>query len=191
MVAQTTRLYRELPQSVRHFLVKALLLLSGWLAVYHLLLKPFRLPDKYLTNIVIDGTVYLLQLLGFDAVSKGQWVYIDNEFSVGIADQCNGLELMALFIGFLFAIGGTVKSKLLYMLNGTMLIFALNVLRCAGLAYMTHINAPLIDFAHHYAFKLVIYAVIFLMWHLYSQKEKKYLSVAAQSSENGPAYKNQ
>lgn len=176
MVAQTTRLYRELPQSVRHFLVKTALLLSGWLAVYHLLLKPFRFPDKYLTNIVIDGTVYLLQLLGFDTVSKGQWVYINNEFSVGIADQCNGLELMVLFIGFLLAIGGTFKSKLLYMLNGVILIFVLNVVRCTALAYMTYINAPLIDFAHHYAFKLVIYAVIFMMWYLYSQKEKSIAS---------------
>lgn len=172
MVAQTSRLYRELPIGVRQFLMKSLLMLSGWLAVYHLLLKPLRFPDKQLTHIVIDSTVYLLNLLGLNTMSKGQWVYINNKFTVGVADQCNGLELMVLFIGFLLAINGGIKSKLKYILGGTLLIYVLNVFRCAGLAYMNHINAPLIDFAHHYAFKLAIYAVIFLMWYLYSKKEK-------------------
>jgi exosortase family protein XrtF len=163
MVAQTSRLYRELPIGVRQFLMKSLLMLSGWLAIYHLLLKPLRFPDS---------TVYLLNLLGLNSMSKGQWVYINNKFTVGVADQCNGLELMVLFVGFLLAINGSIKSKLKYILGGSLLIYVLNVFRCAGLAYMNHINAPLIDFAHHYAFKLAIYAVIFLMWYLYSKKEK-------------------
>jgi exosortase family protein XrtF len=172
MVAQTFRLYRELPIGVRQFLMKSLLMLSGWLAIYHLLLKPLRFPDKQLTHLVIDSTVYFLNILGLDATSKGLWVYIGNKFTVGVADQCNGLELMVLFVGFLLAIHGSIKSKLWYIFAGTLLIYALNVLRCAGLAYMNYIDAPLTDFAHHYAFKLVIYAVIFLMWFVYSKKHK-------------------
>jgi exosortase/archaeosortase family protein len=58
-----------------------------------------------------------------------------------------------------------------YAVGGVAIIYVCNILRCTGLAIMWYHHSSLADFAHHYAFKLIIYAVAFLLWAMYSKKE--------------------
>jgi exosortase/archaeosortase family protein len=53
---------------------------------------------------------------------------------------------------------------------GVSSIIVLNIIRCALLAWMYYQQMSVADFAHHYAFKLIIYACTFWGWYLYSKQ---------------------
>lgn len=170
-----------MPVQVRSFLKKALIIFIIWKLLYHLVLFPSRFPDKILTNITAQSTGFLYRNLlnEKDVYFKDDLrdrnfpkaaLYINNERSIGIADPCNGLELFVLYIGFLFCIPTNPKRLTLYILLGIAGIFVLNSFRCLGLAYLNYHNYSIADFAHHYLFKMIIYAIIFYAWVLYSKK---------------------
>ncbi|OJW79862.1 MAG: hypothetical protein BGO69_13570 [Bacteroidetes bacterium 46-16] len=169
MIYRVKRIYKELPLAVRNFLIRALLLFAGWLLIYNLVLKPINVPDRQLTQFVEWGTVKTLSFFYPNVSSEGQDVLINNQGVLGIANQCNGLELIVLYIGFLFCLPTRPLRMLLYGVVGTIIICILNIGRCAALAmlYMSHNYYA--DFAHHYAFKLVVYAAVFFGWIIYSK----------------------
>lgn len=164
------RLTRNMPAKARIFLFRAILLVGGWNLLYLLILKPLGIPDTQLTYAVQHGTGYLLGQLGNIISYETNGIYIDGIRSINIAPQCNGLELIVLYLGFLLCFPARTGKLIAYALPGTVMIYILNVLRCALLAYMYHNNHPLTDFAHHYAFKLVVYGFVFGGWILYTRK---------------------
>jgi len=169
-IKQIKKTYRELPVSVKFFIKRATILFVCWLLLYHLILEPIGIPDNQLTQLVLWGTTKVLSLFYASAYYKDAIIYINGHDTISIVSSCNGLEVIVLYWGFLLCVPTTRKRLLWYSLNGFILICVLNVLRCVGLAVMTLNNHPLTDFAHHYAFKLVIYGVIFLLWMSYSKK---------------------
>lgn len=175
----------QIPKDVRVFLTKALALFIVWKLLYHLLLFPTRVPDEQLTKFTAEGSVILYHnLMGEklatvkDIVSpEGSpyvAVYNSNQKLVAIADSCNGLELIVLYIGFLCCFPVNVKRLIVYILLGTIGIIALNIFRCYGLTWMYLNDYHLADFFHKYIFKMAIYGLIFLTWVKYS---KRYLNV--------------
>jgi len=167
--------YNKIPVGVRHFLLKALLLLVLWKALYYFVLFPTHIPDRWITDITTIAVAKLLHLFSGQVITI-LWsgtrdnIYINNNFLVGIAYDCNGLEEFELYIAILICLPTKWKRTLLYYVMGILGIYVLNVLRCAGLGWMKYIDNPLMDVAHHYAFKLVIYSFIFILWVWYSKK---------------------
>jgi exosortase/archaeosortase family protein len=176
---------KQLPKEVRLFLTKALILFIVWKLLYHLLLFPIRIPDKHLTRFTAEGSVFLYHnIMGIklaqvkDVVRpEGSWsvaVYNANQKLVGISDSCNGLELIVLYVGFLFCFPIYWKRLLPYVVIGTIGIVILNIFRCYGLTWMYLNEYYLAEFFHKYIFKMAIYGLIFFTWVKYS---KRYLNV--------------
>jgi exosortase/archaeosortase family protein len=174
-------LLSEMPAQIRSFLTKALILFICWKLVYHLILFPVRIPDKQLTALTAQSTSVLYRnLLGEQNVYYKEdnrdpnfpksAIYINNRRSIGIADPCNGLELYVLYIGFIFCIPTSIKRQTLFIATGILGIFILNSFRCFGLAWLNFHDYSIADFAHHYLFKMIIYAAIFYAWVIYSRK---------------------
>jgi exosortase/archaeosortase family protein len=161
-----------LPANIRPILVRGILLVVGWTLLYKYVLAPSGIPDNQLSKLVQLGTAELLSWFYPNVTQSGTVVFIDGIASVSIGHQCNGLELNALFVGFMLCFPSSFKKILIYTLAGFVAIYLLNVIRCAVLAVMYINHNDLTDFAHHYAFKLVIYAVVFYGWVLYSKKPK-------------------
>ena len=164
------------------FLVRALILIVVWKLSYHLFLKPHRFPDKELTQITANATVRFVGLFyppntiswygsmpnnNFDLFSVV--ILMNGRKVIGIADPCNALELYILFIGFLICVPTTIKRFALFSLGGIAVIFVLNILRCSGLIWVNIQYNQIFDFAHHYLFKLIVYAAIFGGWVWYSK----------------------
>lgn len=61
---------------------------------------------------------------------------------------------------------------LTFAIVGTLIIYVLNIIRAALLAVMYAQDHAMTDFAHHYVFKIAIYAVVFFGWVLYMKKTK-------------------
>ncbi len=179
MLYRVKRIYKELPPAVRNFLVRALLLFAGWLLIYNLVLKPIDIPDRQLTQFVEWGTVKTLSVFYPNVQSEGQDILVNNTGVLGIADQCNGLELIVLYIGFLFCLPTRPRRMLLFAVTGTIIVCILNIARCTALAvlYMNHNNFA--DFAHHYAFKMIVYAAVFIGWIIYSKNTARHAAIQA------------
>lgn len=161
-----------LPPSAKPFIIRALILFIGWKLLYHLLLERIGIPDEQLTAAVQTGTIKLLQPFFNTVTAQGSSILIDNVRSVNIAPECNGLELIVLYIGFILCIPSNWKKMLGFVVVGTLVIYLLNLVRTALLAVMYYQSHSMTQFAHHYAFKIVIYAVVFAGWLLYVRKNK-------------------
>ncbi len=167
---QMKKIQEVLPANIRKFFIRAVILVVGWNLLYHLLLKPALFPDRQLTDLIVWGTVKVLSIFHNDVTNVGQNIYLYGVRSVNIDHQCNGLELIVLYIGFILCLPTNFRKMFSFAIVGIAVICFLNMLRCGALAWMFLNMRSVADFAHHYAFKLVIYAVVFYGWVLYTRK---------------------
>jgi|688.fasta_scaffold565702_2 exosortase/archaeosortase family protein len=179
--------YESLPSPVRTFAWRAFLLFIFWKGLYLFLWQGPRTLDGPLTELVGRQSTRLLGLLRpsdtfsykevrstyiLDGIlTQGQQTYVmkGDRTIVRIADNCNGLELLVLYLGFILCMPASLGRKLMFGLLGLIVIHFVNVLRCSGLGLMVISMKEYFDFAHHYLFKIVIYATIFLLWVWFSK----------------------
>ncbi|MBL7719036.1 MAG: hypothetical protein JNL72_09400, partial [Flavipsychrobacter sp.] len=138
--------------------------------LYHLLLRPALVPDAPLTDFITWGTVQFLSLFHENVYALQHNIYLYDVRSVSIAHECNGLELIVLYIGFLLCLPQGFKKMLGFALAGIAVICLLNIIRCGLLAWMFLNMRTVVDFAHHYVFKLIIYGLVFFGWVLYTRR---------------------
>lgn len=176
--------YNQIPKPLRSFLIRGLLILVIWKLIYLLLLKPNHQLDQMLTIFVGSATSWVLAHL-YPALQP-LVEYADNNVfitivqngirvdSIAIADACNGLELMVLYLGFILAAPYPFKKKIHYIYAGLLIIMLTNVVRCLLLIFV-YLNFPnYFVFAHHYIFTFVIYLIIFLIWVRFIKTWVKY-----------------
>lgn len=171
-MSTTNKIKNAIPAQVRPFLVRAAILVAVWELLYNFVLKPSGIPDEQLTAMVQWGTIKLLSLFYDNLGQDGNIIIINGENAVSIARQCNGLELIVLYLGFMLCIPTSLKRFLIFSVVGLLVIYFLNLIRSAALAVMYLQNHAWTDFAHHYVFKIIIYAVVFYGWVLYIKKPK-------------------
>ncbi len=176
----------SIPLAIRLFLQKALLLFIIWKIVYGFFIHDSQILDFPLTSHVGEYSTLLLNSFMSDFEVKnvltsyqynGKVVYsgVSDIFHNGrlvlhIADICNGLELMVLYIGFIICMPSTFWRKIKYIVIGIIIIDVINILRCAGLIYLREYLQAYFDFAHHYLFKAAVYASTFVMWWYFARK---------------------
>ena len=181
-------LKNDIPLPIRLFLGKALLFFIAWKVIYGVFLLDSNTIDNVLTNHVGTSSVYVLNNLtpmsGFIAkeeiyseVLAGETeehlssaIYHNGYKVLDIAQACNGLELLVLYIGFIVCMPSNIKRKLLYIGIGILLLDSVNILRCVGLIYLREYFHAYFEFAHHYIFKIMIYSATFLIWVRFSRK---------------------
>lgn len=176
----------EVPDEVWKFLKRALILFICWKLIYHLVLYPIRVPDKWLTEITTRSSAWVYkkfidekenltvrEFTLFDKYSKENYntseLWINEKKAVGVADSCNGLELYILHIGFLISYWISYKQLLKFLFIGFISIFIINTMRVAGLAWVNVYANEWFELAHHYLFKLTVYGLIFFLWIKYAK----------------------
>ena len=166
----------RIPRPVVIFFIKAFLLFVAWKALYIFLLLPGRTLDGPLTRFVGHATAGVMNMMEgrtvYSAVEATESMDIrrNGEQTLRVADACNALELMVLYIGFILCFPAAGRRKALFILTGCLLITLFNVLRCVALVLIfVHYRAYL-DFSHHFLFTFLIYAFIFLLWYIFTKK---------------------
>jgi exosortase/archaeosortase family protein len=179
--------WKAIPRPVQLFLLKALVLFVVWKGVYLLFLLPARVLDGPLTLAVGKGTAATLDLmtrsqdftskdaLRFEPEGRAHFYHVQEidasgERALSIADVCNGLELIVLYIGFILCFPAKAWRQVIFILSGTVLIYLVNLVRCAGLILIYLHSPALLDFSHHYLFTFMVYSVVFFLWYIYSHK---------------------
>lgn len=181
----------ETPATIRVFLRNSLIVFAIWKVLYLVFLLDGRILDKPLTNHVGSGTAWFLNhctpLGGFTSKSitveslfEGQLqmteasqVQLEHQDILFIADGCNGLELIVLYVGFIVCFPSSFQKKFLFIVLGAVVIDFANIIRCGGLVFLKrYYDYNLFQFAHHYGFKITLYAIIFMIWTLFAKNSK-------------------
>ena len=181
--------YKKIPEPVRLFLTKALLIAAIWNLVYVLFLSKYL--DQYLTIHVGESTAAILNryspIKGFSSVygvyskisrdgimlhQPGSKIMLNGQMVINIANSCNALQLMVLYIGFIVCIPAKLIRKLYYIPLGVLSIDLANIFRTSILAILKVRYEVYFDFAHHYIFTIIVYSVIILMWLMFTRKSR-------------------
>lgn len=177
----------QLPRPVLTFLLRALAIFVIWKVLYLALLLPHLIPDRALTRFVGVSTVSVLDLFTPRSPYRAVEVNDDNADNgvvyrataidirrgglqtLRVANPCNGLELMVLYVAFLYCFPAPWKRRLIFAVGGCLLITLLNVLRCAALVVIFERYKAYLDFSHHFIFTFVIYCLIFILWFFFTK----------------------
>jgi exosortase/archaeosortase family protein len=181
MIGKLKKYWASLNYTLRRFILIAILLIISWKLCYHLILKPQRIIDKPLTTITAKITVSTFNFISNDSLTYtgklpsdnfthyAEIILRNNHKLLSIADPCNALELMVLYVGFLFCLFTNLKRVIFFSVIGIISIFTLNIIRCTGMIWIAMHQFGWFHIAHHYVFTLVVYSFIFLLWVLYSK----------------------
>jgi exosortase family protein XrtF len=122
---------------------------------------------RALVRTIVFSTRGLLRLLGKDARTYRNIVYIENSDGVKVIFSCLALSLMALFAGFIISYPGNRKSKRWFIPMGIGLILIMNILRITGMALFSYYSPESLDFYHRYIFTFALHGFILLLWILW------------------------
>jgi exosortase/archaeosortase family protein len=89
---------------------------------------------------------------------------------LSIADVCNGLEVMVLYSALILCLPASPSRKLTFIAGGLVLIFLVNIIRCAALVQVYLYKPRYVNFFHHYLFTFLVYALIFWLWSIFAKK---------------------
>lgn len=162
--------YADRKKLVKIFLIRCGVAYVLWLVAYYGFIQPDGRINAFLTDLVIQGTIIGLDLLGYATSGQGSMVLIDNQPVVLVADACNGLELFALYAGFLICFPGKIRYKSIFIPIGIGIIFLVNVLREIVLSLNYKFFQETFDFNHKYTYVLVVYTVVFLIWRFWLKR---------------------
>ena len=152
------------------FISKAIALYLLWYFIYEQwLAKVGKLDDLIIDNLVYI-TNQLLLIMGYTTFLYEHTFGIDGSNGVYIGTPCNGVELMALFSGFIIIFHGNWKNKIWFIPLGVVIIHLLNIIRVLSLAIIAMYSPETLDFNHKYTFTLLLYLFVFLGWIVWVKK---------------------
>lgn len=126
-------------------------------------------PD-YLTNLVAVQSEAVVSALNYNSeVASGYpetnvHLMVNGEFVARIIEGCNAASIIILFVSFMLAFSGKMKTTFLFILAGAVIIYVTNILRIAFMAIGIYEFPEYAHFLHSIVFPLVIYGVVFLLW---------------------------
>jgi exosortase/archaeosortase family protein len=167
--------------SLLAFFLKLFVLIIIWECSYHFILKPAGLPDKPLTNTITSGVTNSINLFS-SASSVYTWFRNDamtadyllknGKLVFFIADDCNGLSLIVIYLGFIILMPYSIKRKIIFSIGGIIVLTIANIIRCSLLYWIYKAHPDMFDFNHHYLFTILMYLLIFYGWILFTKKGK-------------------
>lgn len=86
---------------------------------------------------------------------------------LSVYEGCNGINVIIVFIAFLFAFGGPAKLLSVFLLLGVLVIHGFNLLRIGLLFYLALNDSQQFYYYHKYFFTATLYLVVFALWALW------------------------
>ncbi len=126
-------------------------------------------PD-YLTHTVAKQTETLLNALGYNTQvlphpdEPSMKVIIEGEYLARVIEGCNSLSVIILFVSFIIAFSGKLKTTVVFLLLGGVLIYVVNLIRIVLLVIALYHYPGKQDVLHGVVFPAIIYGMVFLLW---------------------------
>ncbi|MCI9845146.1 exosortase family protein XrtF [Flavobacterium pectinovorum] len=149
--------------------------------IYKSYLNSFESNEIDEITVAVGSNVYwLMDVFNCDVLiqksSLGSYleVWYNKSYVIRIVEGCNAVSVMILFVSFVLAFSGKLKTTLLFVLSGTLFIYILNVIRIALLAVLLFCYPEKLHLLHGVLFPLIIYGLVFILWVFWVNKFSKY-----------------
>jgi exosortase family protein XrtF len=129
-------------------------------------------PD-FLTHLVAVQSEMVVQALGYEAAIRSGYpeatmhLMVNDKFVARIIEGCNAVSIIILFVSFMLAFLGRLKTTLIFTFAGAVVIYVTNILRIALMSIGIFEYPQHAHFLHSIAFPLVIYGTVFILWVLW------------------------
>jgi exosortase family protein XrtF len=139
------------------------------------------------TQLVANQTKNTMLFFNFDADVTPNTkepainLFYNHQHMARIIEGCNGLSVIILFISFVVAFSGKIKTTILFIIGGSLLIHILNVFRIALLSILLYYFPAREHILHSVLFPLFIYGVVFVLWIIWVNKFSKYATKTIKS----------
>ncbi|MDX1463839.1 MAG: exosortase family protein XrtF [Marinirhabdus sp.] len=157
-----------------------LLLFSGTYLVLSLVYAGYlnwsdngNLEADFVTNLVAQQSTVVLESFGYLAhiepnpSQPSMQLFVEGRFLARIVEGCNAISVIILFIAFVVAFSETFKKTVLFILAGTALIYAVNILRIAILSISLYHYPKYEHVLHGVVFPGLLYGMVFLLWFVW------------------------
>ncbi|KQO34539.1 exosortase XrtF [Flavobacterium sp. Leaf82] len=149
--------------------------------VYKFYLNTFQTNDvDGITAVVGKNVLQLMNVFNCDIkIFKSlsdSWleVWYNKKYVIRIVEGCNAVSVIILFISFVLAFSGKLKTTILFIVFGILFIYILNVIRIALLAVLLFHIPEKQHILHGVLFPLVIYGAVFILWIIWVNRFSKY-----------------
>jgi exosortase/archaeosortase family protein len=110
-----------------------------------------------------------LRLLGWSNVSRSDVLVSFPGGGFAIGAECTGLALIALLVSFVLAYPASLRSRLLGLAFGAVVLFAANAVRLVSCAYVMRYRPEWFTFAHEYAWQIGLVGLTFAVIAAWAQ----------------------
>jgi exosortase/archaeosortase family protein len=169
------------------FLGKVLAVYGMWYVAYDLWLLPDGRLDAWLSTNVAWVSGEILSAVGFEPSGTGRSLRLPGVAGVYVADGCNGLTTIGLFIGFVVAYPGKMVRRLLFIPLGILAIYATNVLRVIAMVLAQKYWPVAFDPLHTFGLTAIFYVVVFALWVLWANVGGEEEEASANETQQAPA----
>lgn len=138
-----------------------------------------------ITNLVSKQVESVGNFLGFNIVTKqnpdelSQQIFLDDQVVAQIVEGCNAVSVIILYIAFIIAFKGSFRNTILFVIIGSFLIYALNILRIVLISWGLYKYPQYGDLLHQILFPAIIYGFTLLLWIIWV----KYFAVNSNSTK--------
>lgn len=122
---------------------------------------------NHFASFLLFASKHFTELFGFEVTTYGKSIRIIDDLKAGsvfLDRGCMGRNVMLGFAGLIAVFPGMWKQKLWFIPLGLAILVFANVLRISGLAITAYCCPEYSDINHYFVFKIVAWAIIFLMW---------------------------
>ncbi|AUP78759.1 exosortase family protein XrtF [Flavivirga eckloniae] len=160
-------------KSVIKFILTFLLVYISFSVIYKLYLDASdgsKFYPDYITHLVAKQSESLLNSFGYDALvlphpdEPSMKVTVKGKYLARVIEGCNSISVVILFISFVIAFSGKLKTTFLFILSGSVLIYAVNLIRIAVLSMALYHYPEHKEILHAVVFPAIIYGLVFLLW---------------------------
>lgn len=123
-----------------------------------------------ITEVVANQSVFLLNSVGYNAkieqhsAELSMKLVLNNVYILRVIEGCNAVSIIILFISFIISFSEKLLTTVLYIVFGTVIIYAINVIRIAIIAIALYEYPVYQELLHNIIFPAIIYGTTFLLW---------------------------
>ncbi|PQJ35080.1 hypothetical protein BSZ35_11160 [Salinibacter sp. 10B] len=146
------------------FIGKVLAFYGLWYVLYDLWLLPAGTVDQWLSLNVASVSGALLNGLGFEVSVSARGLSLPGVPGIYIANGCNGLSTLGLFVGFVLAYPGSAWRRVWFLPLGILAIYATNVVRVVIMLLSQKYWPAAFEPLHGFGLTTIFYVVVFGLW---------------------------
>lgn len=153
------------------FLSKFLILYFVGNMLYGAYVEAHETEADRVTFLVTAQTSWVLNRLGYETTYENTMNDLPKvalmqagDIVLNVYEGCNGINVMIVFIAFLFAFGGTLRNLAIFIPVGLFVIHFFNLMRIGFLFYLALNDMPRFYYYHKYLFTATLYVIVFGLW---------------------------